>query len=81
MKNKGFTLTEMLIVIAIIGILCAAAAPLISDNADSKKRFRNTSVNNDSGVAVTNVSKCEKVGDGESGAVHKCPDGTVLLVK
>ena len=38
-SKKGFTLAELLIVVAIIGVLVAISIPIFSEQLDVKRRF------------------------------------------
>lgn len=53
-KQKGFTLVELMIVIAIIGILAAVAMPMYSDYTE-RARFSNVIAMTDSYKTAVNV--------------------------
>lgn len=84
MKSKGFTIIELIIVIAIISVLVIVATPLITGRSNGD--YTASPVPAKSQVVPdmpvqSSATKCEKVSDSADGAVHRCPDGTVLLVK
>ena len=78
--NKGFTLLESMIVLAIIAVGVAVAFPALQSNGSSIEPSENGRVVPNQ-PASGSASSCAKVSESAEGAVHKCPDGTVLLVK
>jgi len=61
LKRKGFTLIEMLIIIAIIAILAAILFPVFAKARDASKRNEQTNP-----VAIGVVVSTESIGDDDS---------------
>ncbi|MFA0812070.1 pilin [Microbulbifer epialgicus] len=69
-KQQGFTLIELMIVVAIIGILAAVALPAYQDYT---KRARYTEIINMSGAVKTAVELCVQEAGGD---LANCASGT-----
>lgn len=69
MKNKGFTLIELMIVVAIIGILAAVALPAYS-NYTNKAKF--AEIINASAAVKSSVETCGQT----EGALTNCDGGS-----
>lgn len=71
-KQIGFTLVELMIVVAIIGLLSAVAYPLYTDSVQRGKIVEATSTLSDARIKMTQFLLDSKTYDGSLGGTPPC---------